>query len=202
MTEVKICGVTRPGDAALAVRYGAWAVGVNLWVRSRRYASPAGARAVAEAVDRAVPVVGVFVDACRDEIARLIESVPLDMIQLHGQETPEDCAGWDVPVIKALRLQGPRTWQRAADYPVSYILADAYVAGEPGGTGRQVPDAWIGAGGRERLILAGGLDPDNVAARIRAVAPFAVDVASGVESAAGHKDSDKMKRFIENAHHA
>lgn len=202
MTEVKVCGIARAVDAELAARYGVWAIGINLWPGSRRFVNQQTARDIAAAVEPAVRVVGVFVDAGRDEIARLVDAVPLDMIQLHGDEPPQACTGWPVPVIKALRLRDPETWRSAADYPSTYLLADAYVDGERGGTGRAVPDEWIGGGLRDRLILAGGLDPDNVSARIRAIKPFAVDVASGVEVAPGRKDPDRMKRFIENAHNA
>lgn len=202
VTEVKICGVTDPGDACFAAEAGAWAIGVNFWPRSKRHVGFARAAEIAAALDGAVPLVGVFVDAGRDEIARAIEAVPLDMIQLHGDESADDCRGWSVPVIKAVRLRDRAAWESARLYPVDYVLVDAYVAGEVGGTGRPVAVEWIGPGMRERLILAGGLDPDTVAAAIHAVGPYAVDVASGVESSPGRKDREKVKRFIENAHHA
>lgn len=202
MTRVKICGVTAVADAEHAARCGAWAVGVNFWPRSRRHVSLQTARSIASGIGGAIPIVGVFVDAPRAEIDRVVDAVPLDMVQLHGDESPADCEGWSVPVIKALRLRDPSTWQSATSYPADYLLADAFVEGEPGGTGHRLATEWIGAGLRDRLILAGGLDPDNVSAMIRAVSPFAVDVASGVESAPGRKDPEKVKRFIDHAHHA
>jgi phosphoribosylanthranilate isomerase len=202
MTEVKICGITAAVDAEYAARWGAWAVGVNFWPRGRRYVSLGTAQSIAAAVGGSIPIIGVFVDALRADIERLVEVVPLDMIQLHGDERPADCEGWNVPVIKALRLRDAKTWQSATAYPADYLLADAFVEGEPGGTGCRLATEWIGAGLRDRLILAGGLDPDNVSAMIRAVSPFAVDVASGVESAPGRKDPEKVKRFIDHAHHA
>ncbi len=202
MTEAKICGVTDAADARFAVDAGAWAIGVNFWPESKRCVSAERARAIASSVDGAVPVVGVFVNGERKEIERLVASVPLDMIQLHGDEPPSECRGWPVPVIKALRLRDRNSWKAAESFPADYLLVDAYVSGERGGTGKRIATELIGVGLRDRLILAGGLDPDNVQEMIRAVGPFAVDVASGVESEPGRKDREKVKRFIENAHHA
>ncbi len=202
MTQVKICGVTAVGDAEAAAAAGAWAIGLNFWKGSSRVVDVAAAGRIARALAGMVPLVGVFVDTPRAEIEEVVAAVPLDMIQLHGAETSADCRGWDLPVIKALRLRDHGTWEMARTLPVDFVLADAYVAGAPGGTGTAVATDLIGDGMRDRLILAGGLDPDNVAERIREVVPFAVDVASGVESAPGRKDHEKVKRFIENAHSA
>src|SRR5690606_18719432 len=136
MAEVKICGITHPADAEFVASCAAWAIGVNFWPRSRRFVAIDDAQAIAAAVAGRVLLVGVFVDATRDEIASTVAAVPLDMIQLHGDESADDCRGWGVPVIKALRLRDERTWQRAGDYPADFILVDAFVAGEPGGTGQ------------------------------------------------------------------
>ncbi len=202
MVEVKICGVTSVADAEYAARCGAWAIGVNFWPGSKRVVTIETAREIVSAVGAALPVVGVFVDARRDEIERTVDAAGLAMVQLHGDELPSDCLGWSVPVIKALRLQSEATWETASTYPVDYVLVDSFVAGEQGGTGQRLVSEWVGVGLRDRLILAGGLDPDNVASMIHAVSPFAVDVASGVESAPGRKEREKVKRFIDNAHHA
>jgi phosphoribosylanthranilate isomerase len=202
MTRAKICGLTDPTDARFAADAGAWAIGVNFWPRSKRFVSKETARSIAVALGGDVPLVGVFVDAERQGIQRLVESIPLDMVQLHGQESPDDCLGWAVPVIKAVPLRDRGSWREVERFPADYVLVDAYVPGEPGGTGLRIAAELVGAGMRDRLILAGGLDPDNVRDAIRAVGPFAVDVASGVESAPGRKDREKVKRFIENAHHA
>lgn len=199
MAKVKICGVTDPEDARYAAAAGAWAVGVNLWPRSKRFVSVERGRDIAMALSGAAPLVGVFVNADRAAIERAVAAVPLDMIQLHGDEKPADCEGWAIPVIKAVRLRDRAAWDDAATFATSFILIDAYVDGEAGGTGRRIETSRIGPGLRDRLILAGGLDADNVVEAIRAVGPFAVDVASGVESAPGRKDREKMKRFIDNA---
>ncbi len=202
MAKVKICGVTTEADARFAASAGAWAVGVNFWPQSRRFVEIERAAAIAGAVGGEALVVGVFVDASREEIESAVERVGLDAIQLHGDESADDCLGWSLPVIKAVRMRDGDAWQRALAFPSDYILADAYVAGEVGGSGRPVALDLVGDGARERLILAGGLDADSVAAAVRRVAPFAVDVASGVESRPGRKDAEKVKRFIDHAHAA
>jgi phosphoribosylanthranilate isomerase len=199
MTRVKICGVTRLADALQAARAGADAIGLNFYPGSPRRVSLETAAAIAAALPAGVCTVGIFVDAPRDEIAAVAERVGLDAIQFHGDESPELCGGWSRKTIKAVRVDGPQALAAAAAYPVDYLLADAHVAGQPGGTGRRVPFEWLVGVPSERLILAGGLTPETVAAAVRAVHPAAVDVASGVESAPGIKDPEKVERFIANA---
>lgn len=202
MTRVKICGVTRLADALHAARAGADAIGLNFYPRSPRCVSVEAAAEIAAALPDGVWTVGVFVDAPRDAIAAVAERVGLDAIQFHGDEPAAFCAGWDRKTIKAVRVDAPGALAGASGYPVDYVLADAYVAGRPGGTGRQVPLEWLVGVPSERLILAGGLTPESVAAAVRAVHPVAVDVASGVESAPGIKDPEKVERFIANARNA
>jgi phosphoribosylanthranilate isomerase len=158
------------------------------------------AAAISGALPDRVRRVGVFVDAERTEIERILGALRLDLLQFHGDESPEDCRGWTVPVIKAVRVRARQSLTRAAaSYPVDFILADAYVEGQVGGTGRRVPLDLVDASLAGRLLLAGGLNPDNVAEAVRRLRPMAVDVASGVESAPGRKDPEKVRRFIENA---
>ncbi|MBX3026062.1 phosphoribosylanthranilate isomerase [bacterium] len=199
MTRVKICGVTRLADALHAARAGADAIGLNFFPRSPRCVSVEAAAAIAAALPPTVCTVGIFVDADRDAIAAVAERVGLTAIQFHGQEPAALCRGWNRKTIKAVRVDGPQALAAAAAYPVDYVLADAHVAGQAGGTGRRVPLAWVVGVPNERLILAGGLTPDTVADAVRAVHPAAVDVASGVESAPGIKDPEKVERFIANA---
>ncbi|HSP97472.1 MAG TPA: phosphoribosylanthranilate isomerase [Candidatus Dormibacteraeota bacterium] len=199
MTRVKICGVTRLADALHAARAGADAIGLNFHPGSPRRVSLATAAAIAAALPAGVCTVGVFVDAGRDEIAAVADRVGLDAIQFHGDESTALCGGWSRKTIKAVRVDGPQALAAAAAYPVDYLLADAHVVGQPGGTGRRVPLEWLVGVPSERLILAGGLTPETVAAAVRAVHPAAVDVASGVESAPGIKDPEKVERFIANA---
>jgi phosphoribosylanthranilate isomerase len=199
MIRVKICGVTRIADALHAARAGADAVGLNFYERSPRYVSVETAAAIAAALPAEVCKVGVFVDASRDEIAAIADRVGLDAIQFHGAEARALCEGWRRKTIKAVRVDGPQALAAAADYPVDFLLADAFVVDQPGGTGQRVPLEWLAGVPRERLILAGGLTPDTVADAVRLAHPAAVDVASGVESAPGIKDPEKVTRFIANA---
>ena len=202
--RVKICGVTTVGDALLCAEAGADAIGLNFWNRSKRAVDLARAAEIARALPTHVMKVGVFVDTPRDEIIRTIEGASLDAIQLHGDETPEDCCGFAVKVIKAIRV--PRAGESAAAiadrYPVDYILLDADAGAGYGGSGRTF-DWGLAAGvAPGRLFLAGGLRPGNVATAVHAAAPYAVDTASGVEIAPGRKDPERVREFIDNAKHA
>ena len=199
MSKVKICGITSVRDALLAAAAGADAIGLNFHAASPRCVSVAVAAEIARAVPRGVCRVGVFVDAPRDVVAAIARDVGLDALQFHGNEPPDFCRGWTEKTIKAVRVRDAGALAGAADYPVSFVLADAYVPGVAGGTGTRVPLAWLGGVAAERLILAGGLTPENVAEAVRQVHPAAVDVASGVESAPGVKDPEKVRRFIANA---
>jgi phosphoribosylanthranilate isomerase len=199
MTKVKICGVTRVEDALMAAAAGADAIGLNFYAQSPRCVTVAAAAAIAAALPPHVCRVGVFVDAPRDEVSAIAAQVGLDALQFHGSESAAWCAGWDRKVIKAVRVRDGAALARAAAYAVEFILADAYLEGQAGGTGQRVPHEWLTGLPPERLILAGGLNPENVAAAIRAVRPAAVDVASGVERAPGLKDPEKVERFIANA---
>ena len=139
-------------------------------------------------------------NASRSEIVKVLQSIPLGAVQLHGDETPEDCTGYPVKVIKALRARaGVSLAEVAARYGTDYILLDTAAEGSYGGTGRTF--AWNLAVGVApgRLFLAGGLDPDNVAEAVQRVRPYAVDVASGVESEPGRKDHARVREFIRNA---
>ncbi len=197
--KVKICGVTCVADALHAARAGADAIGLNFAARSPRRVSVEQAAAIAAALPAGVCRVGVFVDAGRDEIAAVAARVGLDALQFHGDEPPALCAGWSAKTIKAVRVRDAATLAAASAYAVDFILADAYVEGQAGGTGRRVPLEWLGGVARERLILAGGLTPETVAEAVRAVRPAVVDVASGVEAAPGIKDPEKVERFIAHA---
>lgn len=202
--RVKICGVTTVEDALLCADAGADAIGLNFWRGSKRVVGLTRAAAIARVVPPPVLKVGVFVDATRDDVEAAIAAAGLDAVQLHGDETPEDCRGYSVQVIKALRVPAAETsLQTIADrFAVDYILLDAGTGSEYGGGGRTFD--WRRAAGVAvgRLFLAGGLRPDNVADAVRAVAPYAVDTASGVERAPGIKDPDRVREFIHNAKHA
>jgi phosphoribosylanthranilate isomerase len=198
MTRVKICGVTSVADARLAVEAGADAIGLNFYPESPRCLSLDTAAAISAAVPPGVCRVGVFVDAARAEVARVVEQLALDAVQFHGDEDAEQCRGWTCTTIKAVPIRDINSLASAAALAVDLVLADAYFAGPRGGTRQPVAPQWLVGFPPERLILAGGLTPENVIAAIRAVWPAMVDVASGVERAPGVKDPEKVERFIAN----
>jgi phosphoribosylanthranilate isomerase len=200
--KVKICGITRPEDARAAAAAGADALGLNFFAGSPRCVSPERAAEIVAAIPAGICKVGVFVDAPRERVRDLAERLALDALQFHGEESSEYCRGWTAKLIKAVRVRDAAALAAAAPYAVDFLLADAWVAGRHGGTGRRVPAEWLSGIDPARLILAGGLDPDNVADAVRAARPAAVDVASGVESAPGVKDAEAMRRFIANAKNA
>jgi phosphoribosylanthranilate isomerase len=202
--RIKFCGITRPEDAHEAARLGAWAIGLNHWDPGRRRVDPAVAAEIGAEMRRRLEVVGVFVNAPLDEIARAVEDESLTMVQLHGDEGLSFCREvarrTGCPIIKALRVSGRADVQAAEAFRTDYHLLDTHRPSSPGGTGESF-DWGLLRGRRSKvpLILAGGLRPDNVAAAIAEVRPFAVDVASGVESAPGIKDHALMAAFAERA---
>ena len=201
MTRVKVCGITRPEDAELAVGLGAWALGFILWEGSARAADPAVAAGISAALRRRVETVGVFVNASLDEIAHAAEALQLSHVQLHGDEGPAFCGEvarrTGAKVIKAIRIADASDFQDLERYHTDFHLLDTAARGLRGGSGRTWD--WALAARRRRkvpAILSGGLTAENVAAGIAAVEPFAVDVASGVEAAPGIKDPDKLAAFF------
>jgi phosphoribosylanthranilate isomerase len=201
VTRVKVCGITRHEDAELAVELGAWALGLVLWPQSPRAADPAAAAAIAAALRRRVELVGVFVNATLEEIAHAADELHLTHVQLHGDEGPAFCAEagrrTGAKVIKAIRVASAADFQDVERYHTDFHLLDTAVRGLRGGSGRTWD--WALAGTRRRrvpAILSGGLNPDNVAAGIAAVEPFAVDVSSGVEASPGVKDHAKLRAFM------
>jgi phosphoribosylanthranilate isomerase len=200
--RVKICGITNCADAELAARCGADLIGINFYPPSPRYVTREAAREICAAIPPHVLRVGVFVNAERSSIAELVKHLSLDIVQFHGDESREDLLGWPCKTIKAVHVSPEVTADTLQQLPVDYLLLDTYRAGRYGGTGETF--AWEMAISlvpqrAERLILAGGLTPDNAALAVRTVRPWAVDVASGVESAPGRKDPEKLRAFIANA---
>jgi phosphoribosylanthranilate isomerase len=203
MTRVKICGITTPEDARMVVDAGADALGLVFYPPSPRYVTLEQALRIAEAIPPLVSIVGLFVNASREAIGHVTSQCPLDLIQLHGDESPNDCRNLPTRVIKALRVAVSEDLTGLERYPVQGLLLDAKVGTHYGGTGQTFD--WSVLSGFHPpapLILAGGLHPDNVADAIRQVRPFAVDCSSGVESRPGRKDPDNVRRFIHNAKHA
>lgn len=198
-TRVKICGLTRTQDVETAVHAGADAVGLVFHRASPRCVTAEQARVLCASLPPFVTSVGLFVDAPAEQVRAVLERVPLEMLQFHGDESADYCAGFGRRWIKAIRMRPgldlPRT---ADDYRASAgILLDAYQVGVAGGTGKTFDWGRIPPGIGPTIVLAGGLDPYNVADAIRAVRPYAVDVSGGVESAKGVKDADKIAAFMQ-----
>ncbi len=196
MVRVKICGIKRLEDALAAVDAGADAIGLNFWRPGRRYVPPETARVIARALPPFVARVGVFVDEDPETIRKIAALCGLDALQLHGSETPEFCRQFDRPVIKGVKVRGAQSVDGLARYQVAAILLDAHVPGEMGGTGQRF-DWALAVRVKEAgpVILSGGLTPENVADAIRTATPYAVDVASGVETD-GQKDPAKIRAFV------
>jgi len=199
--HVKVCGVTRLEDALLAAELGVWAVGVNFWPGSPRRVDADTATEIAAALKRRVEVVGLFVNAALDEVAATADAVGLTMLQLHGDEGPAFCAEaarrTGCRVIKAVRIDTAADVRALGAFHTDYHLLDAHVEGLRGGTGE--PFDWALARshtGAAPVIVGGGLTAENVGEAIAGTAPFAVDVASGVESAPGIKDPERVRAFV------
>lgn len=197
----KICGITRVEDALAAAAAGADAIGLVFYAKSPRAVSVEQARQIIAALPPFVTTVGLFVDVERDELRQILAQVPLDLLQFHGDESAEQCEGHGRPYIKALRVKaGDDVAAQVARYPgAAGVLLDTFVEGVPGGTGLAFDWSLVPAGLSKPVILAGGLTPENVAAAIARVRPYAVDVSGGVESAKGIKDADKIRAFIRAA---
>ena len=201
--HVKICGVTRVDDALAAVDLGASAIGLNFVPSSPRNVDIARAREIVDAVHAKNPkvqVVGVVADRSLDDLRVLVRDAGLDCLQLHGDELPDAVSPLLPHAYKAVRIANAADAARAATFPGDHILVDAKVEGALGGTGATFDWSLVEELAKTRkLTLAGGLTPTNVEAAVRAVHPYCVDVASGVESSPGVKDHEKMRAFIEAA---
>jgi phosphoribosylanthranilate isomerase len=199
--RVKICGITRVEDALAAAAAGADAIGLVFYAKSPRAVDIEQAREILAVLPPFVTSVGLFVDAERSELERILASVPLDLLQFHGDESVQQCEAFGRPYIKALRVKaGDDIAAQVARYPSAQgILLDAYVEGVPGGTGEAFDWSLIPQTLSKPLILAGGLRPDNVAEAVSRVRPYAVDVSGGVEASKGVKDVEKVGAFIRAA---
>uniref|UniRef100_UPI0035AF1811 phosphoribosylanthranilate isomerase n=1 Tax=Ectopseudomonas oleovorans TaxID=301 RepID=UPI0035AF1811 len=194
----KICGITRIEDALAAVEAGADAIGLVFYGKSPRAVSIEQAAAILQALPPFVTSVGLFVDMPRDQLQQLLQRLPLDLLQFHGDESPADCEGHGRPYIKALRVRpGEDVSAAMAPYAGARgILLDTFVEGVPGGTGASFDWSLVPENAAKPIILAGGLDAGNVATAIRQVRPYAVDVSGGVEAGKGIKDAGKIRAFV------
>lgn len=201
MVRTKICGFTRPEDARTAAELGVDAIGLVFYDKSQRAVNIQQAQAIVQALPPFVSVVGLFVNESAERINDILAQVPIDIIQFHGDETPEFCRGFRRPYIKAVRVQDTAGITAAIEQfaDARAVLFDAYVDGEYGGTGHRfdwqmLPETLSG-----HWVLSGGLTPDNTAAAIALTAATAIDVSSGVESTPGIKCPQKMAAFLQAA---
>jgi phosphoribosylanthranilate isomerase len=204
MIKIKICGVTNAEDAIWAANLGADYVGLNFYPPSPRKVSPKNAKDIAAQLPPFVIPVGIFVNEPVTSIAKVVKSVPLKVVQLHGQETPEICReikALGVQVIKAISLEAPLNAGDLAAYAdtVDFFLFDSGTEQTPGGSGQTFDWSWLQAASAlgKPWFLAGGLNPDNVKDALKQAQPPAVDVCSGVERLPSRKDFEAMKRFIQ-----
>lgn len=196
-TRIKICGITRVEDAAAAVQCGVDALGLVFYARSPRFLGIDQARLLSRAVPPFVTVVGLFVNAERDFVRRVIDAVPIQALQFHGDEVEEECDRYGLPYIKAARVKpGLDLVEYARSFPSAQgLLLDAHVAGY-GGAGVTFDWSLIPRRLPLPVVLSGGLSPTNVAQAILQVSPWAVDVSSGVEAQKGIKDARKIAEFV------
>lgn len=198
-TRVKLCGITRPADAAIAIRYGVDAIGLVFYAPSPRNVSITQAVHITRHIPAFVTIVALFVNAEPRFIRQVIAEVKPTLLQFHGDETPAECAQYTLPYIKAIRVKPDTNLiQYANDFnEAKALLLDAFTEGVVGGTGHQfdwnlIPDILT-----KPIVLAGGLNADNVAIAIAQKNPFAVDVSGGVESAKGVKCELKIAQFMQ-----
>ena len=201
MVKVKICGVTNAEDALRAVEYGADALGFNFYPPSPRYIQPETAAAILREVPAGICTAGLFVNESRQHVSSVLRACRsgdgpgLTAVQFHGDEEPAFCARWPLKVIKAFRVRDEETIRKIGAYPVDYYLLDSWSPGF-GGSGAAFTWTWLREPMARPVILAGGLDIDNVNEAVRVAKPFGVDVCSGVEAVPGRKDHPRMKDFI------
>ena len=199
--KVKICGITNPEDASAAADFGADALGFIFFKESPRFIAPKDAAKIIRKLPSFAATVGVFVNEKPEEIEKIIAMTGIDIVQLHGQEPPEMC-NLSRRIIKGIRVKSLESLDPILNYKdrVSAFLLDTFTPDVFGGTGQIFNwEIAVEAKHFSRIILAGGLTPENIADAVKRVRPYAVDVSSGVESAKGKKDHKKLKLFIERA---
>jgi len=200
-TRVKFCGMTRPADVDAAVALGVDAIGLVLAPASPRYLHLRQAAIIRRRLPPFVQAVALFRNAAAEEVRRAVQELQPDLLQFHGDESPEHCASFGRPYLRAVPMKHGADlaeWERR--FAGAMLLLDAHGAGEAGGQGRAFD--WGAIRASRPYVLAGGLTPENVGAAVRAVRPHAVDVSSGIEQAPGVKDESKMRRFIEEVRKA
>ena len=198
MIPTKICGITNLDDANVAVENGASAIGFIFYEKSPRTISINNAKSISKHLPKTIARVGVFVNHEKDFIHEAISKVPLDMIQLHSDETPDFCNQFDVAILKALRIKNEASLSVMDQYDVAVFLLDTFSNDQYGGTGETFDWSVLNRKFKTPIILSGGLNSENILDAIDAVNPSAVDVNSGVESSPGKKDFNKLKSLFKN----
>lgn len=202
MVKIKVCGITSLVDALKAVELGADFLGFNFYPPSPRYIAPERARTILAELPAAVGNVALFVNEPREKVREVLAYGSFSgarqafcALQFHGEEEPEYCRGWKLKVIKAFRIKDRESLIGMNEFPADYYLLDSWAPGY-GGSGSPFPWSWLEGLSVDRLVLAGGLDPENVQEAIQRVRPYGVDVCTGVEARPGIKDHEKLKAFI------
>ena len=203
-TRVKICGITRVEDALIAVAQGADAIGLVFYPPSPRYVTPAQAAEIVNALPAFITLVALFVDASRADVEAVLSQVNIDLIQFHGQESADECRQYGKSYMKAIRVKSDTNLvQYTTEYSdAKALLLDTYAEGVPGGTGQVFDWTIIPKNLSKPIVLAGGLDAENVEQAIRQVKPYAVDVSGGVEFKKGIKDAAKIAAFMRGVSNA
>ena len=202
MVKVKVCGITNLEDALKAVEFGADLLGFNFYPPSPRYITPEKARGILADLPEAVGNVALFVNEPREKVREVIGYGLLPDgrqsfygLQFHGEESQDYCRGWELKVMKAFRVKERESLIGINEFPADFYLLDSWAPGY-GGSGSPFPWSWLEGLRADRLVLAGGLEPENVQEAVRRVRPYGVDVCTGVEARPGIKDHEKLKAFI------
>ena len=200
--RVKVCGITSVADAQMLAAAGVDAIGLMFYPSSSRYVSASQAAEICAALPPFVTTVGLFLDADAEFVREVLLSVPLDVLQFHGMESPEYCGQFGRPYLKAVGMKGLEAYGGFAAYADRYpqaqgILVDSHAPGAAGGTGQTFDWTQVPQDYPKPIILAGGLKPENVAEAIRVSGVYAVDLSSGVESSPGVKDAGKVQQLME-----
>jgi phosphoribosylanthranilate isomerase len=202
MVKVKVCGITNLADAEKALEFGADMLGFNFYPPSPRSIGLEEARAILQGLPADSFTVALFVNEAKEKIHEIMTHGRLpdgrqaySALQFHGEESADDCRGWNTTVIKAFRVKDKTSLAAMKDFPADYYLLDSWSAGY-GGSGQQFPWNWLDGVDTNKLILSGGLRVENVADAVRRIHPFGIDVCSGVEARPGIKDHVRLKEFI------
>jgi len=194
---IKICGITDVDDAVRIAELGVNALGFIFYTKSKRYVSPDKAKEIIDCLPPFINTVGVFVNEKKESVIDVLNRCPIDILQFHGDETPENCMQFNKRFIKAFRVNKDFSFDVFLKFPASAFLLDSLVTGEYGGTGVVFDwDVAVKAKKYGKIILSGGLNPENLSSAVAKVNPYGVDISSGVEIKPGKKDISKVKEIV------